>query len=120
MRKDLVFGTSVEESVAAGTTSGAGNEIDLDNKFAAKHIITCDAHSSDVTVKLQHSDTSGSGYADVDDSDVVGGTNAIVFTAVNQTKQICGTNLKRYQRVNIDSGTGTISGSCMTADNFGS
>ena len=120
MRRDLLFGTSVEESVAAGTTSGAGNAIDTQGKYAAKHIITCDAYTSDVVVKLQESDSSGSGYTDVADANMIGGSNGITFTAVNQCKQIGGFGLKRYQRVNIDSGTGTISGSCETADNLGS
>ena len=120
MRKDLIFGMSVEESVAAGTTSGAGNAVDTLRKYAAKHVITCDAFTSTIVVKLQESDASGSGYTDVADADMIGGSNGITFAAANETFQIAGANLKRYQRVNIDSGAGTISGSAETADNLGS
>ncbi|HHZ96992.1 MAG TPA: hypothetical protein EYN67_15895 [Flavobacteriales bacterium] len=119
MRKDLIYGMSVQESLNAGTTAGNGLSVDTLRKFAAKHVITCDAFTSDVTIKLQDS-PDDSVFTDVPASKMIGASATVVFTAVNQTKQIAGADLARYQRVVLVSGTGTLSGIAETADNLGS
>ena len=117
MRKDLIFGTTASESVAAGTTSGNGNSIDNLRKYACKHILTCDAHTADITVKLQDS-PDNSTWTDVPAAKMIGGSATSTLTAVNQTIQIGGFDLDRYERVVYVSGTGTISGVAVSADNM--
>ena len=119
MRRDLVFGTSVEESVVAGTTSGNGNSIDTLRKYACKHMIACDAFTSTITLKLQDS-PDNSTWTDVAASKMIGGSATVTLGAVNAVVQLAGFDLDRYQRVVFVSGAGTISGLAETADYLGS
>jgi len=119
MRKDLIFGTKVVESLPAGTTSGSGTAVDGIRTYAQKHIVSCDAFTSDITLKLEESDSAGSGYTDVPATRMIGGANNIVIAATGKT-QIAGFNLKRYQRLTIVSGSGTLSADAVLAENLGS
>ena len=119
MRKDLIFGTSVAESFAAGTTTGNGTAVDGLRTYAQKHIVSCDVFTADITLKLEESDSSGSGYTDVAADQMIGGVNSFVITETGET-QIAGFNLKQFQRLVYVSGTGTVSAVAVLADNLGS
>jgi len=123
MRKDLQFGSSVVESLPTTVVSGGGDNgvaVDTNGKYAAKHIIHVEAVTTTITVKLQESDASGSGYADVAASQIVGGVNLVTIadTADNSAVQICGFNLKRYQRIVTVAGAGTCHAVAVLADNL--
>ena len=125
MRKDLNFGLSVVESLPTTVVSGGGDNgvaVDTLRKYAAKHIIHVEAVTTTITVKLQESDSSGSGYTDVAASQIVGGVNlvSIADTADNSAVQICGFDLKRYQRIVTVAGAGTCHAVAVLADNLSS
>jgi hypothetical protein len=114
MRKDLIFGTSIVESFAAGTTTGNGTAVDLNGSYAAKHVVSCDAFTADITLKLQDS-PDNSVWTDVAASKMIGGANSLVFTATGKD-QIGGFDLQRYQRLVYVSGTGTVSADAELAN----
>ena len=116
MRKDLIKGTSVAESFAAGTTTGNGTTVDGLRTYAQKHIVSCDAFTADITLKLQES-VDDSAWTDVDADKMIGGVNSFVITATGES-QIGGFDLQRYQRLVYVSGTGTVSAVAVLADNF--
>jgi len=123
MRKDLNFGNSVLESLPTTVVSGGGDNgvaIDSLRKYGVKHIIHVEAVTTTITVKLQESDASGSGYADVAASQIVGGVNlvSVADTADNSAVQICGFDLKRYQRIVTVAGAGTCHAVAVLADNL--
>jgi hypothetical protein len=123
MRKDLIFGTSVVESLPTTVVAGGGDNgvaVDTSLKYAAKHILHVEAITTTITVKLQESDSSGSGYTDVAADKMIGGVNLVTIldTADNSAAQIAGFNLKRYQRVVTVSGAGTIHAVAVLADNL--
>ena len=125
MRKDLIFGTSVVESLATVTVAGGGDNgvaVDTLLKYAAKHIIHVEAVSTTITVKLQESDASGSGYTDVAADKMIGGVNLVTIldTADNTAVQIAGANLKRFQRLVTVSGAGVCHAVAVLADNLAS
>lgn len=118
MRKDLIFGTKVVESLPAGTTTGNGTAVDIKGSYAAKHVVTCDAFTADITLKLQDS-PDNSTWTDVAASKMIGGANSLVFTATGNG-QIGGFDLQRYQRLVYVSGTGTVSATAILAEKMGS
>ncbi len=125
MRKDLQFGTSVVESLPTTVVAGGGDNgvaVDSLRKYAVKHIIHVEAVTTTITVKLQESDASGSGYTDVAADQIVGGVNlvSVADTADNSAVQICGFNLKRYQRIVTVAGAGTCHAVAVLADNLSS
>ena len=125
MRKDLIFGMSVVESLPTTVVSGGGdNGVDVDSlrKYAVKHIIHVEAVTTTITIKLQESDASGSGYTDVAASDLIGCFNLVTITDTqdNTAAQIAGANLKRFQRVVTVAGAGTCHAIAELADNLGS
>jgi hypothetical protein len=125
MRKDLQFGTSVVESLPTTVVAGGGDNgvaVDSLRKYAVKHIIHVEAVTTTITVKLQESDSSGSGYTDVAADQIVGGVNlvSVADTADNSAVQICGFNLKRYQRIVTVAGAGTCHAVAVLADNLSS
>jgi hypothetical protein len=125
MRKDLQFGTSVVESLPTTVVAGGGDNgvaVDSLRKYAVKHIIHVEAVTTNITVKLQESDSSGSGYTDVAADQIVGGVNlvSVADTADNSAVQICGFNLKRYQRIVTVAGAGTCHAVAVLADNLSS
>ena len=117
MRKDLIFGTSVVESLPAGTTTGNGTAVDGLRTYAQKHIVSCDVFTATITLKLEESDSSGSGYTDVPAAQMIGGVNALVIGATGEF-QIAGFDLKQFQRLVYVSGTGTVSAVAVLADNL--
>lgn len=116
MRKDLIFGTSVVESMSAGTTSGNGTAVDAVRTYGQKHIVSCDVFTATITLKLQDS-PDDSVWSDVAAGKMIGGVNALVIGATG-TFQIGGFDLKRYQRLVYVSGTGTVSAVAVLADNL--
>lgn len=125
MRLDLTFGLSVVESLPTTVVSGGGdNGVAVDSllKYAVKHILHVEAVSTTITVKLQESDSSGSGYADVAADKMIGGVNLATVDAAddNSAVQIAGAKLKRYQRIVTVSGAGTCHAVAVLADNLGS
>ncbi len=123
MCKELIFGMSVVESLPTTVVAGGGDNgvaVDTSLKYAAKHILHVEAITTTITVKLQESDSSGSGYTDVAADQMVGGVNLVTIldTADNSAAQIGGFNLKRYQRVVTVSGAGTIHAVAVLADNL--
>jgi len=112
MREDLIFGTTVVESMPTTVVAGGGNNgvAVTTGSIATKHIIHVEALTTTITVKLQHSDASGSGYADVPATSMLGGVNlvTVVDTDDNTAVQIGGFNLKPYQRIVTVSGAGTM------------
>lgn len=116
MRKDLIFGTSVIVSMAAGTTTGNGTSVDTIRTYAQKHIVSCDVFTATITLKLQES-TDNSAWTDVAAAQMVGGSNTFTIAATGTT-QIGGFDLDRYQRLVFVSGTGTISAVAVLADNL--
>ena len=125
MRKDLIFGTSVVESLPTTVVSGGGDNgvtVDSIRKYAVKHILHVEAVTTAIVVKLQESDSSGSGFVDVAAADMIGGVNSATVGASddNSAVQIAGANLKRYQRIVTVSGAGTCHAVAVLADNLGS
>ena len=125
MRKDLIFGLSVVESLPTTVVSGGGDDgvaVDSLRKYAVKHILHVEAVTTTITVKLQESDSSGSGYVDVPAAQMVGGVNLVSIDAAddNTAAQICGFNLKRFQRIQTVAGAGTVHAVAVLADNLGS
>lgn len=123
MRKDLIFGLSVVESLPTTVVAGGGDNgvaVDTSLKYAAKHILHVEAITTTITVKLQESDASGSGYTDVAADKMIGGVNLVTIldTADNSAAQIAGFSLKRYQRVVTVAGAGTIHAVAVLADNL--
>jgi len=116
MVKDLVFGKVCSESLVNTTLAGSatGNAIDGQGYFATKHILMTGAITVDVVVKLQESDSSGSGYTDVAAADLVGadsGVNTVTFDAAtedNTCKQLGYLGGKRYTRISVTAGTGDL------------
>lgn len=117
MRKDLIFGTKVVESFAAGTTTGNGTAVDMKGSYACKHVVSCDAFTADITLKLQDS-PDNSTWSDVAASNMIGGVNSFLIEATGKL-QIGGFNLQRYQRLVYVSGTGTVSADAILAENLG-
>ena len=123
MRKDLQFGTSVVASLPTTVVAGGGDNgvaVDTLRKYAAKHIIHVEAVTTTITVKLQESDASGSGYTDVAADQIVGGVNLVTVldTADNTAVQIAGFGLKRYQRIVTVAGAGTAHAVAVLADSL--
>jgi hypothetical protein len=123
MRKDLIFGLSVVESLPTTVVAGGGDNgvaVDSLRKYAVKHIIHVEAVTTTITVKLQESDASGSGYVDVPAAQIVGGVNLVEVDAAadNSAVQICGFDLKRYQRIVTVAGAGTCHAVAVLADNL--
>ncbi len=123
MRKDLIFGLSVVESLPTTVVAGGGDNgaaVDTLRKYAAKHIIHVEAVTTTITVKLQESDSSGSGYADVAADQMVGGVNLVTIldTADNSAVQIAGFNLKQFQRIVTVAGAGTCHAVAVLADDL--
>ncbi len=124
MRKDLIFGTSVAESMPQTTVAGGefGNGIDLLNTYANKHTVLAGAITTDVVLKLQES-SDDSTYTDVPATQMIGGANSFTILATggdNTAIQIAGFNLKRYSRIAVVSGAGAISATSVVADNLSS
>ncbi len=125
MRLDLTFGLSVVESLPTTVVSGGGdNGVAVDSllKYAVKHILHVEAVTTTITVKLQESDSSGSGYADVPADKMIGGVNLATVDAAadNSAVQIAGAKLKRFQRIVTVAGAGTCHAVAVLADNLGS
>ncbi len=126
MRKDLIFGTSLLESLPTTVVSGGGDDgedIDSLRKYAVKHVIHVEAVSTAITIKLQESSVGGgSGYTDVAANQMIGGVNLVTISASddNTGAQIAGFNLKRYQRIQTVSGAGTCHALAELADDLGS
>lgn len=124
MRKDLQFGLSVVESLPTTVVSGGGDngsDVDSLRKYAVKHIIHVEAVTTAITVKLQESSVGGgSGYTDVAANQVVGGVNLVSVSASddNSAVQICGFDLKRYQRIVTVAGAGTCHAVAVLADDL--
>ena len=116
MVKDLVFGRPCLESFPTTTVSGAetGNAIDGQGFIATRHIIMSGAVTTDVIVKLQESDSSGSGYTDVAAADLVGadtGVNTVTFAATggdNICLSLGYLGGKQFTRINVVSGAGAL------------
>lgn len=116
MVKDLVFGRPCLESYPTTTVSGAetGNAIDGQGFIATRHIIMSGAVTTDVIVKLQASDASGSGYVDVAADELVGadtGVNTVTFAATggdNVCRSLGYLGGKQYTRIFIVSGAGAM------------
>ena len=125
MRLDLTFGLSVVESLPTTVVAGGGdNGVAVDSllKYAVKHILHVEAVTTTITVKLQESDSSGSGYVDVPASKMIGGVNLATVDAAddNSAVQIAGAKLKRFQRIVTVAGAGTCHAVAVLADNLGS
>ena len=126
MRKDLIFGLSVVESLPTTVVSGGGDngaDVDALRKYAVKHIIHVEAVTTAITVKLQESSVGGgSGYTDVAADQMIGGVNLVSVSASddNSAVQIAGFNLKQFQRVVTVAGAGTCHAVAVLADNLGS
>ena len=124
MRKDLIFGTSVLESLSTVTVSGGGDDgvtIDTLNKYAAKHILHVEAVTTAIVIKLQDS-PDDSVWTDVPATKMIGGVNSATVGASddNSAVQIAGANLDRYQRIQTVSGAGVCHAVAVLADNLGS
>jgi len=124
MRKDLIFGLSVVESLPTTVVAGGGdNGVDVDSlrKYAVKHIIHVEAVTTTITVKLQESSVGGgSGYVDVPAAQMVGGVNLVSVDAAddNSAVQIAGFDLQQFQRVVTVAGAGTCHAVAVLADNL--
>jgi len=123
MREDLIMGTSVVESLPTTVVSGGGDNgvaVDFSLRYAVKHIIHVEAITTTITVKLQHSDSSGSGYVDVPAAKMLGSVNLVTIldTADNSAVQIGGFDLKQFQRIVTVAGAGTIHAVAVRADNL--
>ena len=124
MRKDLIFGTSVLESLATVTVSGGGDDgvtIDTLHKYAAKHILHVEAVTTAIVIKLQDS-PDDSVWTDVPADKMIGGVNSATVGASddNSAVQIAGADLARYQRIQTVSGAGVCHAVAVLADNLGS
>jgi hypothetical protein len=112
MRKDLIFGTTVAESMPTTVVAGGGDNgvAVTTGSISTKHIIHVEALTTTITVKLQHSDASGSGYVDVPAGNMLGGVNlvTVIDTDDNTAVQIGGFDLKPYQRIVTVAGAGTM------------
>ncbi len=124
MRKDLIFGKSVVESLPLTVVSGGGdngNDVSTLRKYAAKHIIHVGAIGTTITVKLQESSVGGgSGYTDVPAAQMIGGVNLVTIldSADNTATQIAGFDLKEVQRSVSVSGAGSLTAVAVLADNL--
>ncbi len=124
MRKDLIFGLSVVESLPTTVVSGGGDngsDVDALLKYAVKHIIHVEAVTTAITVKLQESSVGGgSGYTDVAADQMIGGVNLVSVSASddNSAVQIAGFNLKQFQRIVTVAGAGTCHAVAVLADNL--
>ena len=106
------------QSITTDTTTG-GAEIDRGSKIGES--LTFFVHAGTITdgtftPVIQHSDTSGSGFTDVADSDLIGteAGAAIVAADDNKVTKIGYVGAKRYVKINIVS-TGTSSGGTLSA-----
>ena len=119
MRKDLIFGLGVVESMPTTVVAGGGDNgvAVTTGAIGTKHIIHVEALTTTITVKLQHSDASGSGYVDVPVGNMLGGVNlvTVVDTDDNTAVQIGGFDLKPYQRIVTVAGAGTMHAVAVTA-----
>lgn len=123
MRKDLIFGLSVVESMPTTVVSGGGDDgvaVSSSLKYAVKHIIHVEAVTTTITVKLQHSAASGSGYVDVPAAKMLGGVNLVTIldSADNSAAQIGGFDLLEFQRIVTVAGAGTMHAVAVLADNL--
>jgi hypothetical protein len=127
-RFDLQFGnTAVHALDYQDVTAAAnGDAIDLKDRRGALFVFSSHTLGTGTfTFKIQESDASGSGYADVDAS-YLSGANAVAFadTEDNSVKSIGYQGLKRYVRCvctpSGESGTNFLSAECVVAENYAS
>lgn len=118
MRRDLVFGTGVEQVQASTVVSGSevSSSVNMDANYGVKFIINADAVGTDVIIKLQES-VDDSVWTDVDASEVVSnsalssGQLTILATGGDNTASQLGyVGFQQYARYFVVSGAGTISG----------
>ncbi len=122
MRKDLIFGLSVLESMPTTVVAGGGDNgtgISSSLKYAVKHIIHVEAVTTTITVKLQESSDDAT-YTDVPAAKMLGGVNLVTVldTADNSAVQIGGFDLQEYQRIVTVAGAGTMHAVAVLADNL--
>ena len=125
-RRDLVFGSGVEQVQASTAVTGGENSssVNMSDNYAVKFIINADDVGTDLVIKLQES-VDDSVWTDVDASEVVSdqaltsGQLTIPATGGDNTaNQIGYVGFKQYVRYNVVSGAGTISGVGETSVNI--
>lgn len=121
-REDLIFGTSVAESMP--TTAVTGGEFGLGvsslQTYASKHIVLAGAVGTDLVLKLQES-ADDITYTDVPGTQMIGQVNSFTILATggdNTAIQMGAFDLQLYSRVAVVSGAGTISAIVVLADNL--
>lgn len=115
LENNLLAVASITPVVANDTTEGTGVYVDLQGYEGAMFLAhigqSGDTLSGSVkwTVSFQESDASGSGFADIADTDLTGGANAVVIDAAAEDEVVIQRGYlgaKRYVRV-LCTATGT-------------
>lgn len=109
MRKGLYHNLKAVPAINSASQSAAADGLEIDRKGSQglMFIINTGAISSagDFGVKVQESDTSGSGYADADADDVISGVPAtMAATSAYQVEYI---GKKRFVRLSLTKAGGT-------------
>lgn len=102
------------QAIISDTTT-AGTEIDTQTFEALTFIIQAGTLSDGTyTPLIQHSDTSGSGYTDVADADLIGTEAGAALDTSNTTSRIGYVGKKRYVKLSVVSAS-TSSGGTLGA-----
>ena len=109
MRKGLFHNLAVITALASGSKSDAADGIEIDRKGSQGLMFAVNAGAitgaGDFGVKVQESDTSGTGYTDADADDVISGVPATLVA--NTAYQVEYIGKKRFVRLAITKTGGT-------------
>ena len=113
--KELNLANALNATAISSNTTTAGAAIDLQGYEAMVFAIRSNAWTDGTyTPLVQESDSSGSGYTDVADDDLIGLEADAAIGAANTVKKIGYVGHKRYVKLSIVS-TGVTSGANMSA-----
>jgi hypothetical protein len=100
LKNDIKQLIALDVQAIASDTTTVGNEIDLAGYESATVILFCGAVAAgDVTLLVQDSDTSGSGFVDVADDFLIGSEVDTNIAAANGIARIGYVGKKRYLKV---------------------
>lgn len=109
MRKGLFHFLTATAAIASASQSAAADGIEIDRKGFQSLLFVVNAGAisgaGDFGVKVQESDTSGSGYADADADDVISGVPATIAAASAYQVEYIGK--KRFVRLALTKAGGT-------------
>lgn len=109
MRKGLFHNLAAIAAIASASQSAAADGIEIDRKGSQglMFIINTGAvtGAGDFGIKVQESDTSGAGYVDADEEDIISGAPASLVAATAYQVEYIGR--KRFVRLSLSKAGGT-------------